>query len=80
MSFGLYAAGYAIVIIGLVYAAHLMHIPPHWIFVGAIVMVGIGLLSAVKATRPKDPSQVRIAATGSVQIPLPRAVPSLHDR
>ena len=26
MSFGLYAAGYAIVIIGLVYAAHLMHI------------------------------------------------------
>ncbi len=56
MSFGLYAAGYAIVIIGLVYAAHLMRISPHWIFVGAIVMVGMGLLSAVKATRPKDPA------------------------
>ncbi|MGD0348110.1 MAG: hypothetical protein ABSA85_15205 [Terracidiphilus sp.] len=56
MSFGLYAAGFAIVIAGLVYAAHLVRMPPHWIFVGAIVMIGIGLLSAVKATRPKDPA------------------------
>jgi hypothetical protein len=54
MSFGLYAAGFAIVIAGLVYAAHLMHMPAHWIFVGAIVMIGIGLLSAVKTTRQKD--------------------------
>ncbi|MGD0155180.1 MAG: hypothetical protein ABSB50_03720 [Terracidiphilus sp.] len=54
MSFGLYAAGYAIVIAGLVYAAHLVHMPSHWILVGAIVMIGIGLLSAVKATRQKD--------------------------
>jgi hypothetical protein len=56
MSFGIYAAGYAIVIVGLVYVAHLMHMPSHWILAGAIVMVGIGLLSAVKATRPKDPA------------------------
>jgi hypothetical protein len=54
MSFGLYAAGYAIVIAGLVYAAHLVRMPTHWILVGAIVMIGIGLLSAVKATRQKD--------------------------
>jgi hypothetical protein len=56
MSFGIYAAGYAIVIIGLVYIAHLMHMPQHWILAGAIVMIGIGILSAVKATRPKDPA------------------------
>jgi hypothetical protein len=55
MSFRLYAAGYAIVILGLVYAAHLMHMPMHWILVGAIVMIGVGLLSAVKTTRQKDP-------------------------
>jgi hypothetical protein len=55
MSFGLYAAGYAIFIAGLAYAAHLAHIPTHWILAGAIVMAGLGLLSAVKATRPKDP-------------------------
>lgn len=54
MSFRLYAAGYAIVIAGLVYAAHLVHMPSRWILVGAIVMIGIGLLSAVKATRQKD--------------------------
>ena len=54
MSFGLYAAGFAIVIGGLAYAAHLVHIPLHWIVVGAIVMIGMGILSAVKATRQKD--------------------------
>jgi cadmium resistance protein CadD (predicted permease) len=54
MSFGIYAAGFAIVIAGLVYVAHLMHVPSHWILAGAIVMIGIGILSAVKATRPKD--------------------------
>jgi cadmium resistance protein CadD (predicted permease) len=54
MSFGLYVAGFAIVIAGLVYAAHLVHMPSHWILVGAVVMIGIGILSAVKATRQKD--------------------------
>jgi hypothetical protein len=57
MSFGLYAAGFAIVIGGLVYAAHLMHLPTQWIVVGAIVLIGIGILSAVKATRQKDPAK-----------------------
>lgn len=56
MSFGIYAAGFAILICGLAYAAHLMHIPAHWIAAGAIVLFGIGVLSAVKATRQKDPS------------------------
>jgi hypothetical protein len=54
MSFGIYAAGFAIMIGGLAYAAHLMHMPLHWIIAGAVVMAGIGLLSAVKATRQKD--------------------------
>jgi hypothetical protein len=56
MSFGIYAGGFAILIIGMAYAAHLMHVPQQWIFAGAIVFVGIGVLSAVKATRPKDPA------------------------
>lgn len=54
MSFGIYAAGYAIVICGLVYAATLMHVPTHWIVAGAIVLLGLGILSGVKATRQKD--------------------------
>jgi hypothetical protein len=28
--------------------------PTHWIAVGVIVMIGVGILSAVKATRQKD--------------------------
>ena len=42
MSFGLYAIGYAIMIGGLIYAAHLVHMPAHWIAVGAIVLLGLG--------------------------------------
>jgi hypothetical protein len=57
MSFGLYAIGFAIMIGGLMYGAHLMHIPAHWIAVGGIVLLGVGILSGVKATRQKDPSE-----------------------
>jgi uncharacterized membrane protein len=56
MSFGIYAAGYALVIAGLIYGAHLLHVPTHWIVVGAIVLLGLGILSGVKATRQRDPS------------------------
>ena len=56
MSFGIYAAGYAILIGGLIYGAHLMHVPARWIVVGSIVLLGLGVLSGVKATRQKDPS------------------------
>jgi len=56
MSFGLYAAGFAIVIGGLIYAATLVHMPGHWIVVGTIVLLGIGILKGVKATRQRDPA------------------------
>jgi uncharacterized membrane protein len=55
MSFGIYAIGFAILIGGLVYGAYLVHMPAHWIVVGAIVLLGLGILKAVKATRQKDP-------------------------
>lgn len=55
MSFGLYAAGFAILIIGVVYGAHLMHMPAQWIAVCAIILMGVGILTGVKATRQKDP-------------------------
>ena len=55
MSFGIYAIGFAILIGGLVYGAHLVHMPAHWIVVGAIVLLGVGILTGLKATRHKDP-------------------------
>jgi len=54
MSFRIYAVGYAILISGLVYGAHLLRMPLHWILAGALVMIGLGILSGVKATRNKD--------------------------
>ena len=54
MSFGLYSAGFAIVIGGLIYGAHLAHMPVQWIVVGAVVLLGVGIVTGVKATRQKD--------------------------
>jgi hypothetical protein len=56
MSFAIYLAGYLIVIIGLGYGAHLAHIPPQWIAVGVLVLLGLGILTAVTRTRQKDPN------------------------
>jgi hypothetical protein len=56
MSFGLYSIGFAILIGGLIYGAYLVHMPAHWIAVGAVVLLGAGILSGVKATRQKDPA------------------------
>jgi hypothetical protein len=55
MSFGIYSIGFAIVIGGLTYAAYLLHVPAHWIAVGAVVLLGVGILRGVKTTRQKDP-------------------------
>jgi len=56
MSFGLYLAGYVIFIVGLAMGANLMHVPPRWIGVGVVILVGLGLLTAVTKTRQRDPS------------------------
>ncbi len=54
MSFGIYLAGFVVVIAGLIYGAVLMHMPAHWIVVGRLVLIGLGILTGVKATRQKD--------------------------
>ena len=56
MSFGLYSIGFVLMIGGLIYGAHLLHVSAHWIVVGAIVLLGLGVLSGVKATRQRDPA------------------------
>ena len=56
MSFALYTTGFAIMIAGLIYGATLLHIPTHWIVVGTVVLLGLGIVKAVTATRQRDPS------------------------
>ena len=54
MSFAIYVVGYLILIAGLIWGATMMHIPSHWIAVGAVVLVGLGIVTGVKNTRQKD--------------------------
>jgi hypothetical protein len=56
MSFGLYLVGYIVLIIGLALGAHMAHMPPRWIGVGVVIMVGLGIISAVANTRQRDSS------------------------
>ena len=55
MSFGIYIVGYLILIIGLAVGANLLHVPPKWIGVGVVCLVGIAIIHGVTATRQKDP-------------------------
>jgi hypothetical protein len=55
MSFGIYIAGYIVLITGLGLGAHFAHLPLKWIVVGVICLVGIAIVHAVTVTRHKDP-------------------------
>lgn len=54
-SFSIYITGFIVLIIGLAIGAYLLNAPPTWIGVGVIVLLGIGILSATRHTKPKDP-------------------------
>jgi hypothetical protein len=57
MSFGIYLVGFLILIGGLIWGAVMLHVAPHLIAVGAIVLLGLAILKGVQATRGKDSSQ-----------------------
>lgn len=56
MSFGLFAGGFLVLIVGLAYLAHLMHIPHNYIIAMSIILFGMGIVLGVQSTRHKDPS------------------------
>jgi hypothetical protein len=56
MSLALYLIGFVVLIVGLVMGATMLHIPPRWIGVGVVVLLGLGILSGVVKTRQRDPS------------------------
>src|SRR5260370_8461835 len=69
LSFGIYTTGALILIAGLIFAAVLLHLPAHWIAVGAIVGAGIGLLAGVTSTRQRDSAP--LSPTREPQITVP---------
>jgi positive regulator of sigma E activity len=53
-SFILYVVGLIVLLGGLIYAAHLAGLPQAWTIVGALVVLGFGVMVAVAKTRTKD--------------------------
>ncbi|MEZ0308676.1 MAG: hypothetical protein ACAH21_12175 [Ramlibacter sp.] len=55
MSFALYMIGFIIFLAGIVWAAVVAGVPQLYIGIGALVLLGIGIFTAVSRTRAKDP-------------------------
>ncbi len=55
MTFGLYMLGFVLLIAGLAWAAAVMGLPPMWIGIGVVILLGIGIFSGASRTRQKDP-------------------------
>jgi len=55
-SFAIYLAGMLVLIVGLAFGAYLAGLAMQWIIVGAVVLLGIGMVTAVSRTRRKDPA------------------------
>ena len=56
MSFVLYMLGFLIFLAGLAWGASVAGVPTLYIGIGALIILGIGIFSAVGRTRSKDPS------------------------
>jgi hypothetical protein len=56
MSFAIYAVGYLILIVGVAYLAHLMHVPQRYIVAIAVILFGAGIVTGVQSTRRRDPN------------------------
>ncbi len=54
MSNGLYALGYLVVILGVAYIAHLMHIPQAWIVGIVVVLIGMGIVTISQNLKAKS--------------------------
>ncbi|MET0183525.1 MAG: hypothetical protein ABW199_11625 [Caulobacterales bacterium] len=56
-AFSLYVIGFVVFLAGLAYGAHLLGVSNTWIGVGALVLIGLGVMSAVSHTKVKDPPE-----------------------
>lgn len=68
-NYTLYLIGYVVLILGLAYGAFLLGVPPVWIAVGAVILLGIGIISGVTRTRRRE-----VAANGTMAVERERVV------
>jgi hypothetical protein len=58
MLFGLYVTGFALVISGFTYGAHLLHMPTQWIVICAVVVLGASFVSCCSTDeQPEFPDE-----------------------
>ena len=55
-NFGLYVIGFIVIIVGLGWGAFTLGAPPLWIGIGALVLIGIAIVSGVSKTRYRESS------------------------
>ncbi|WP_428408131.1 hypothetical protein [Hyphococcus sp.] len=53
-AFAAYILGAIVLAVGLGIGAHLLGVPPLWIGVGALVILGAGIMSAAAKTKRRD--------------------------
>jgi hypothetical protein len=70
MSFGIYIAGYIILIVGLAIGAHMLHVPQKWIGVGVFCLVGVAIIHGVTATRQKGPDVLESVCDANARLPI----------
>jgi hypothetical protein len=56
-NFAIYMIGVILVVAALSYGAHLLGVSSTWILIGALLIVGLGVMGGVSKTRRRDPSQ-----------------------
>lgn len=54
-SSGVYFIGFLILLGGLAYGAITLGVPPMWVGIGAVILLGIGIMSTVSNTKLKSP-------------------------
>ena len=54
-SFSTYLIGFVVLIIGLAIAAIMVGVPQVWVVIGAIILIGIAIVTATTRTKTKDP-------------------------
>jgi hypothetical protein len=57
MSFGIYLAGFVILLIGVLWGLSAAGVPTIWIGIAALILLGFGIITGVSHTRSKDPPQ-----------------------
>ncbi|HVT40276.1 MAG TPA: hypothetical protein VHE78_14640 [Gemmatimonadaceae bacterium] len=55
MSFSLFLIGFVIVIAGVAWGLKLAGVATTWIMITCLILLGVGILTGVTRTRPKDP-------------------------